>query len=344
MKMLTRRLREMASTNTSVVFSAQGQVVIEDRPVPQPASGQLLMRTVRSMISPGTELSLLAGDYLPGSIWEKSAQFPACPGYANVGEVIGVGDGVDESWMGRRVASYSPHARFAATPLEFCWPIPEGVGDESACFFVFAQIAMNAVRRSSLTWGESAVIYGLGIVGQLTAKFCVLAGARPVFAVDVSDSRLEMSGKGVTPINPTRQDVRQTVQENNSGRLADVVFEVTGNAELIGTEMNALRPVGRLVVVSSPRKPAVFDFHDLCNNPSYTIIGAHNWSHPESATSLNPWTRARHAELFFDCLRENRFDLTPLITHRVEADKAPAMYQMLIDDPSSALGIVLLWD
>lgn len=331
-------------TSDAVVFVGPGSVAVQEQPVPQPDKGQILIRTIKSMISPGTELSLLSGDSQPGSIWADATQFPAYPGYANVGEVIGVGEGGDESMIGRRVASYTPHARFVTITSDLYWPIPDGVDDESACFFVFAQIIMNAVRRSGLTWGESAVVYGLGILGQLTARICVLAGARPVFGVDVSEKRLGLAGGGVIPVNPSKEGVPAVVKESNSGRLADVLFEVTGNAELIQAEMKALRSVGRLVLVSSPRRPTIFDFHDFCNNPSFTIIGAHNWSHPESPTCLNPWTRGRHAELFFDLLKEGRLEVSSLITHRSAAHDAPLMYQILQEKGSPALGVVLEWE
>ena len=169
--------------------------------------------------------------------------------------------------------------------------MPDDIDSDQAAFFVIAQITMNAVRRSQLTWGESVVVFGMGLLGQLTARLCVLAGAARVFVVDISDRRLELAGEGVIPINPTKQDVGEVVSEHNAGRLADVVFEVTGNADLIASEMQVLRPVGRFVIVSSPKRPVNFDFHDLCNNPSFSIIGAHNFSHPEAATSLNPWTQ-----------------------------------------------------
>lgn len=333
----------MTFTNPSVVFTEPGQVVVEDLPIPEPASGQLLLRTSKSMISPGTELTMLSGDCPPESVWARLSEYPLRPGYISISEVVDAGEGVDKSWVGRRVANFSPHGRYAATPLSMCFAIPEGVEDESACLFVFALIAMNGIRRASLAWGESVAIYGMGLVGQLASRFCVLAGARPTFAIDLSDRRLALAGDGVIPINPSRQDVRGSVEEANSGRLVDVVFEVTGNADLFPTEMNVLRPVGRFVVISSPRKATNFNFHDLCNGPSYTIIGAHNWSHPEHATSLNPWTMARHVELFFDLIKDGRLEVGSLVTHRVSGLEAPSMYRMLREDASSSLGVVLDW-
>lgn len=127
--------------------------------------------------------------------------------------------------------------------------------------------------------------------------------------------------------------------------MADVVFEVTGNPDIIPKEFEALRPQGRMVLLSSPTGPtASFDFHDLCNSPSYSIIGAHNGSHPDNATPYNQWTQHRHAELFFDYLADGELELAPLISHRAPYAKAPELYAMLLEDRSRAMGVILEWD
>ena len=98
-------------TNPGVVFAAPNDVRMEDLTTPQPGPGELLIETSRSLISVGTELTMLSGDFLPGSRWANSTTFPCHPGYANVGRVAGVGEGADPDWVTKRVASYSPHAR-----------------------------------------------------------------------------------------------------------------------------------------------------------------------------------------------------------------------------------------
>jgi threonine dehydrogenase-like Zn-dependent dehydrogenase len=125
--------------------------------------------------------------------------------------------------------------------------------------------------------------------------------------------------------------------------MADVVFEVTGNAEAIPEEARLLRRLGRLVIVSSPRGPSLFDFHDLCNSPSLTIIGAHNSSHPAYETLNNPWTNHRHAELFFDLVADGRLDVGRLISHRVPYTEAPGVYEQLLEDRSRMMGVLFEW-
>jgi len=125
--------------------------------------------------------------------------------------------------------------------------------------------------------------------------------------------------------------------------MADLAFEVTGNASLIPSEFSALRKQGRFVILSSPRGKTEFDFHDLCNGPSFSIIGAHNFSHPPVATLDNPWTMERDAEFYFDLLSDGEIDVEKLISHRVNYAEAGDIYSQLLEDRSSAMGVIIDW-
>lgn len=331
--------------NPTIVFTGPGQVAVEDRELPSPAPGELLIRTHLTLISTGTELTILEGKYPPDSAWERYGRFPFLAGYNNVGEVVEVGPGVDEAWRGRRVATYGNHARYVCQPAASARPIRDEVADEQAVFFTIAEIVMNGVRRGGVTWGETVVVNGLGLLGQLTVRCCRLAGARPVLAVDPVAARRDRLPQepGIVPVDPQSEDVAELAATLTKGRKADVAFEVTGNPDLIPGQVAALRRMGRFVILSSPKGPSTFDFHDLCNSPSLTIIGAHNMSHPKCEEGDNPWTMLRHAELFFELLAAGDLDMDPLISHRAAYPEAPALYQMLREDRGQAMGVLLQW-
>ncbi|MGQ9632224.1 MAG: zinc-binding dehydrogenase [bacterium] len=335
----------MIDGNPTVVFTKPGEVVIEDRQKPSPKAGELLIETRRTLISTGTELTILSGEFPPDSAWARYGRFPFAPGYSNIGEVIDVGPDVDRSWIGRKAATYGGHALYVTANARSARSIHREISDESAAFFTIAEIVMNGVRRANVRWGEAIVVYGLGLLGQLAVRFCRLCGARPVFAVDVADSRLRWLPKdmAVVPVNAKRDDVASVVERFTRGRMADVVFEVTGDPQLIPEEFKALKRQGRFIVLSSPRGRTLFDFHDLCNSPSFTIIGTHNMSHPPYETPDNPWTNLRHAELFFDLVADGELDVKSLISHRAPYTEACQIYRMLLSDRSQAMGVVLEW-
>lgn len=330
--------------NPTVVFQKPKSVVIEDRELPQLKGDEVLIRTKRSLVSIGTELTILSGEFPPQSYWANYGKYPFIPGYDNIGVIVDAGPDADRSLIGKTVASYSPHAMYVSASQKDVMLVPQGVSEDEASFFTIAEIVMNGVRRSQLSFGESVVIYGAGILGQLTARICKIAGAMPVIVVDVSDNRLEYLPENIVKINPLKQNVASEVERLTKGRMADIVFEVTGNQNLIVEEFKCLRRLGRFVVLSSPRGPTYIDLHDYCNAPSFTIIGAHNMSHPPVETLNNPWSRRRHVELFFDMLQNKELDVSKLITHKVSYKDAPEIYGQLLKDRTKALGVIFVWE
>lgn len=332
--------------NPTIVFPQPGRVIVEERDISSPEAGEVLIKTICSLISTGTELTILSGRYPPGSAWAQYGKFPFIPGYCNVGVIVEVGEGVGKEWLGKKVASYAPHQAFVTSSIEHIRLIDRDVADDEVAFFTIAEICLNGIRRSKLKLGESVSIYGLGLLGEMTARFAWIAGARPVIGIDIAETRLAIlpCKPGIFALNPNKTDIREAVGELTKGRMVDIVFEVTGNPELIPEELKILRRQGRMVILSSPWGPtSSFDFHDLCNSPSFTIIGAHNMSHPQYPTLDNPWTQKRHFELFIDLLAGGELDIAHLITHRVHYTEAPGVYYSLLDDRTKAMGVIISW-
>lgn len=335
----------MDKENVVVIFKKPSNVVLETEPIPKLKNEQVLIKTSKTLISTGTELTILSGKFPKDSAWAKYGVFPFHPGYDNVGIVVEVGKKVNKELAGKRVATHNAHAKYVCSNYENLRFIPDKVSDEEAAFFTIAEIVTNSVRRANVRLGESVVIYGAGLLGQLTVRICRLSGARPVMVVDVSNQRLEMlpQDPSIVKINPKEVDVEKTVSSHTRERMADVVFEVTGNPDLIPSEFKVLHKQGRFIVLSSPQGPTMFDFHDLCNSPSYTIIGTHNLSHPPVETFDNPWTAKRNCELFFDLIVTGEINVKGLITHRDSYEKAPELYAMLLKDRTQAMGVILDW-
>ncbi len=333
--------------NPTVVFTAPRAVEVQDLPVPEPGPGMVLVRTHCTLISTGTELSCLDGTQPRGRVWSQYGAFPNRPGYSNVGTVIAAGPDVDPAWVGRRVASWGGHGAYVTAAVGLCREVGDGVTDEDATFSTLGVVSLNGVRRGNLRFGESAVVYGLGVVGNLAAQICAFAGAFPVIGVDLAQNRLALLPQqpGVVAVDASAADVPAAVEAATDGRKADVVYECTGSGQLIPKEVAVLHRQGRMVILSSPLTSThEFDFHDLCNAPSLTIIGAHNSSHPAHATPDNPWTLQRDTGFFFELLGAGRLRVRHLISHREPVENAPALYQMLLEDRGGAMGVILRWE
>ncbi|HUS80324.1 MAG TPA: zinc-binding dehydrogenase [Armatimonadota bacterium] len=333
--------------NHRVVFTDVCKVEVQAAEMPTPGPNQMLVRTSKTAISTGTELTMLMSDFPEGSKWDKMTHYPTGAGYSHVGEVVEIGEQVRGFEVGDRVASGASHAAWAVLEPAQAFRIPDAVTDEVATLWMLGRIAFNGMRRGGLQMGESVVVYGLGIIGQFVCQLARLDGARPVIGVDVAPLRLDLARKlGGTDlvIDGAAGDILDRVSTATRGRMADCVFEVTGVADLIPREMDLLRRQGRIVILSSPRGKTEFDFHDYCNSPSLTIIGAHNGSHPQFETPYNPWTPHRNVELLFDLIAGGEVRLAELITHRFHWQDAPAAYEMLMADRGEAGAVVLDWE
>jgi threonine dehydrogenase-like Zn-dependent dehydrogenase len=331
------------TTNETVVFSTNGEVYVEDWPVPKPGKKELLVETERSLISTGTELAKLHG---------KFGELPAeRPGYCTVGRVIEAGPEAKEAGLpfreGDRIGVWNGHGRYHTVGADDWWlPIPEGPSSAEAAFGAIAQITMNGVRRAEVDWGDAVVVFGLGLLGQFASRLALLAGARPVMAVDLEPNRVEKLPEHPGIVDTVGGDdinMGELIERENHGRLADIVIEATGVSDAIPDQFEVLRKQGRLTVLGSPRDATEFDFYSRCHRPGYEIVGAHITTHPSTETSENPWTMQRNAELYFEYLSENSLEVKSLITREESIEHAPDVYTDLEMDRTEELAVQFVW-
>jgi len=329
-----------------IVFKKPKKVEIEEADLPEPSPNQILIKTRVTLISTGTELTMLSGEYPQGSVWNKITRYPVVPGYSNCGVVEKVGENVQKFKVGDRVSSTAPHAEYAIIRDDRAVKVPDGISDEEATFGTLSATVMNSVRLANIKLGESVIIVGLGILGQLACQFSRLCGGFPVIAVDLSQRRLEIAKKlgAAATIQPEEEDAEKRILELTKGRGADVVFEVTGNPRIIPWELSLVKRQGRFILLSSPRGVTELDLHDLVNWPSRIITGTHTSSHPSHETPYNPWTRERNIQLFFELLSAGLVNVKDLITDRYRWTEAKKAYQRLLDplgERLQVLGVIL---
>lgn len=329
--------------NEQVEFTAPNMVEIVDRPVPEPGASDVLLETDLSLISTGTEATILSGEFTDGTVWDSLYDYPLSPGYCNVGTVIETGDDVDDALVGRRVTSRTTHVRYAAVDREECVLIPEDVPTRDAAFLELGRLALHSLRRGEVELGHAIAVFGLGLVGHLLVQLCDAAGARPIFAFQTGAARRKYlpETSQVVGLDPS-EDWKPTVERQTTGRGCDVVFETTGNAGAIETELDALREEGRLVVVSSPTEPTDIDLHTVSRH-SYDIVGAHVYHQPHAPGAVDEWTAERHADLFFDLVREGTLDVARLVSHTAEYENAPMLYETILTNKSQTMGVLLDW-
>ena len=157
-------------------FVSPRSVEVREEPLAEPAPDQVLVETVCSAISAGTEMMVYRGDFpdmaVDSTIGTLSGNFayPLCYGYSCIGRVKATGKQVNKDWQDRLVFSFQPHcSHFLARP-ESLFPIPTDLPAEAAAFLPNMETAVNLVQDAAPILGEKAMVFGQGIVGLLTAS------------------------------------------------------------------------------------------------------------------------------------------------------------------------------
>ncbi|MEA5459576.1 bi-domain-containing oxidoreductase [Arcicella sp. LKC2W] len=256
-----------------------GETSLEEIPIPQVKKGCVLIKTHRSLVSLGTEKMLVefgkanfikkarqqpekvkqvfdkikTDGFRPTaeSIFRKLSE-PLPLGYCNVGEIIAIGEGVNEFNIGDRVASNGHHAEVVCVPKNLVAKIPQNVTDDEATFTVVGAIALQGIRLVNPTFGETVAVIGLGLIGQLTAELLQANGCE-VIAFDIDLEKVAIAtARGIQAfiVSDEINSVKITQEfTQNIGVDAVIITASTPSNELISQAAQMSRKRGRIVLV-----------------------------------------------------------------------------------------------
>jgi 2-desacetyl-2-hydroxyethyl bacteriochlorophyllide A dehydrogenase len=325
-----------------VVWPDRAKVDVETFMLPPVGDDEVLVATECTLISPGTERAFLLG--LPNA----QGGYPTRPGYSNIGRVVDVGKAVTDCEVGDRVASTQGHtSHFVTSPSRLLRIASADVPAEEAVFFNLGAIALQGVRKARIELGEATLILGQGLIGLLAMQLSKLSGALPLIAADLTDSRLEISktvGADYT-FNPEDADFSEQLGDVTKGDGPAVVIEATGHPDAISTALGVAGGGARVVLLASTRgeTPSVNFYRDV-HKKGLILYGAHNSIRPRQESSPNFWTLEEDSFLLLSLIAQKRFNVIPLISHRVPGEDAAKAYQLLMEWNPGLLGVVLQWN
>ena len=242
-----------------------GELIVLDVPAPSCRPGGVLVRSLFSLISTGTEMMKVTEakmsmvgmararpDQVKKVLDAVSQQGVVSTykkvmnrldsytplGYSLCGVVTEVGKGAEEFKVGQLVAAagneHALHAEYNWVPVNLCVPVPASVAPEHAAFATVGAIAMQGVRRAEVALGDAACVIGLGLVGQLTVRLLVAAGVR-VVGLDVIEDRCRLAEKAgallcAAPTEDGMAAVQHALAEITEGRGADHVLLAAGGS------------------------------------------------------------------------------------------------------------------
>jgi predicted dehydrogenase/threonine dehydrogenase-like Zn-dependent dehydrogenase len=234
---------------------AGGPVEVLDVPRPVPEATEVLVRTVASVISPGTERAVTA--LARASLLAKARARPDLVrqvirkartdgftttqqavrrrlaadlplGYSAAGIVLAAGPAVTGVRVGQLVATggagKATHAEVQAVPGLLCATVPDGVPPEDAAFTTIASIALHGLRQAGAGPGSRVVVLGLGLIGQLAARLAIAAGCEVTGVDPAEHPRRIAAGSGVLALDECGDATTDQVLSWSRGRGADAVL------------------------------------------------------------------------------------------------------------------------
>ncbi len=323
-----------STSNPAIVFTAPGVAEVLDLPKPEPGPGQVRIRSVRSCISSGTERANLVGDPMIGTNKnpDDPAVFPRHLGYSLSGVVEAVGDDVKSVKPGDRVcASWTKHMLYNAVAERQVYAVPENVPFEAAAWTHIATFPMAALRKCRFEFGESVLVMGQGVLGQLAVILARAAGAAPVVAADPVPAKRERAlALGADfAFDPSAPDFAKCVKDATGGG-ARVVVEVTGVDRALDNALDATAWRGRVALLGCTRHSSfAIDYYRKVHGRGVTLVGAHTMARPKQESSEGWWTERDDAQAFLRMLSLGRVSLAGFTDEVHPFSEGPAVYSRL---------------
>lgn len=355
-----------------------GKTLLEEVPVPKVSNNQILIKTHASLVSSGTEKTLVnfgQANLLDKArqqpekvkqVWDKiradgikptidsvarKLDTPLPLGYSQAGEVIGIGENVTAFKIGDRVISNGPHAEVVSVPEKLVARIPEGISYEEACFTVVGSIGLQGIRLADPTFGETVVVIGLGLIGLMTIQLLKANGCN-VIGLDLDEEKVQKARSfGINAIRSDKQDPVDYVFDHTKRVGADAVLITASSSsdDVIKQAAQMSRKRGRIVLVGvvgldidrSDFYEKELTFQVSCSYGPGRYDADYEQKARDYPLPYVRWTEQRNFEAVLNAIAEGQLDVQSLITGRVPLNEYQKIYDNL--DNSESIASVLLY-
>ena len=364
------------------ILIRSGAAIIAEVPQPMIEPDEILVQVRVSCLSIGTEMSGVKLSAVP--MWKRALNQPdnvkkvinmaashgisqaistirekknlSNPtGYSSSGVVMRIGSSVSDLKIGDRVAcAGSPHAELIKVTRNLCVPIPEEVDFDSASTVTLGAIALQGIRRAQPTLGETFVVIGLGVLGQLTIQMLKANGCKTI-GLDLDKTRIDLAkdlGMNIGLDSNEENDFEQISRFTNGyGADGVIITAASSSNEIISTAFNLCRKKGRVVLVGDVgldlKRP---DFYakelDFFISTSY---GPGRYDHQYEEKGLDypisyvRWTENRNMEEYIRLLANDQVSIKSMVSATYPVEDAPEAYAVLNTQKNKYLMILLTY-
>lgn len=363
----------------------KGKIIVEQVPMPVVDPNHILVKVAYSCISPGTEMTTVKGsgeplykrlikkpEYLKkvydlikekGLVHAKNmlrgkveAAYPI--GYSASGIVVAVGQNVTGFLPGDKVAcagaGHANHAEFIDVPVNLVVKLSDAIDLAEASTVTLGAIALQGVRRANPTIGERIVVFGLGILGQLTVQLLKNNGCA-VIGIDIDQHRINIALKngmdiGINAIE--NESIERVLKHtDNIGADAVIITAAASGDSIIDQAMKMCRKKGRVVLVGSVSLAfSREDFYkkeiDFLISTSYGP-GRYDDTYEEEGIDYPfayvRWTENRNMEEYLRLLQQKRILISDHVNGNFTVNDAPEVYENLVQGKLKDMLIILAY-
>ncbi len=360
-----------------------GETKVVDVPIPQVRAKTALVQTAASLVSAGTERSLVA--FAEKNLVQKATSRPDLMkqvlnkakregvvstlesafsrldqpmvlGYSSAGVIVEIGEGLQGFKVGDRIicagGNHAVHAEYAVIPQNLMAKLPEEVPFESACFATLGAIAMNGIRLAQLQLGETVAVVGMGLLGLLTTRLVEANGCHAI-GVDTSPERVAFANNiGVNAFQRDAIVAKTSALTHNRGFDAVLICAATSSNDTVQLAGEIARDRGNVISLGVvgldlPRKP-YYEKELFFQVSRSSGPGRYDAKYEEKGIDYPigyvRWTEGRNLEAFVQLLHSKKLNIADLITHHVPIHDAVAAYDLITGKTKEPyLGIVLTY-
>jgi len=355
----------------SIIIKGPYEVEIVEEKQPKAGSGEIVVEAEISGISSGTEMFLYRSTYPNFKLkkWGQWKEYPVAPGYELAGKVVDVGRSAEGSGgtqsvdslqpsagtivadstefkVGDRVVCMGTHQQYSKMPATHAVKIPDSVSYEQATLAILGTTTMHSTRRLELEYGDTVVVIGLGVVGNLALQHAKLGGAVRTIGLDLNEERLELAKKvgADFTVQGDKEDPVKSVFQYTNNLGADAVVEASGSEGTLQLALDLMRDRGTVELLGWRTQETRFIFGDLYFKEGKIIATRALGPDPGIPYSYVRWGCDQSLRLAMEMIADGRLKTDFYEPARFSYKDIKKVYEQIDKDPTSiGLQAILEW-
>jgi len=325
----------------SLFFTKSKKIEIKKEKISHPNKQQVLIRTMFSSISAGTEMLFYTNQIHKGitvdekiPILKTPFKYPLKYGYSVVGKIVSLGENVPKELLDTIVFVFHPHEDYFLSTIDELIIIPDDIKPIEATFLASVETAVSLVMDGAPIIGENLLIYGQGIIGLLTTNLLSLYPFNSLITVEKHPLRRKKSCElGAHKSIQPNENIFKYFKEG-----ADLVYELSGNPKALDSAIKSTKYNGRIIIGSCyGRKKTTLSLDEGFHRSRIQIKSSQVST--ISPLFLGRWDKVRRIDLCWKLIRQIKPKL--LISHIIPFEKASKAYETLGKHPEKTLQIIL---